>query len=63
VSTAAAGRAYTGRVLQLVSGSTGLDDWEYGVTLFAHDLADVKSIVYTLRYDEASVRYAEFGPS
>ncbi len=56
------GRAYTGRVLQLVSGSTGLDDWEWGVSLFAHDLADVKDIVYTMRYDEASVRYAEFGP-
>ncbi len=56
------GRAYTGRVLQLVTGSTGLDDWEWGVTLFAHDLADVKDIVYTLRYDEASARYAEFGP-
>ncbi len=56
------GRAYTGRVLQLVTGSTGLDDWEYGVSLFAHDIADVKSIVYTMRYDEASVRYAEFGP-
>ena len=56
------GRAYTGRVVQLVSASTGLDDWEYAVSLFAHDLADVKSIVYTLRYDEASVRYAEFGP-
>jgi hydrogen peroxide-dependent heme synthase len=55
------GRAYTGRVLQLVSGSTGLDGWEYAVSLFAHDLADIKSIVYTLRYDEASVRYAEFG--
>ena len=56
------GRAYTGRVLQLVTASTGLDDWEYGVSLFAHDLVDIKSIVYTLRYDEASVRYAEFGP-
>lgn len=56
------GRAYTGRVLQLVSGSTGLDDWEWGVTLFAHDLHDLKDIVYTMRYDEASARYAEFGP-
>lgn len=55
------GRAYTGRVLQLVAGSTGLDAWEWGVTLFAHDLADVKDIVYTMRYDEASARYAEFG--
>ncbi len=56
------GRAFTGRVLQLVSGSTGLDDWEFGVTLLAHDVADLKEIVYRLRYDEASVRYAEFGP-
>jgi hydrogen peroxide-dependent heme synthase len=55
------GRAFTGRVLQLVTASTGLDDWEYGVTLFAHDVADLKEIVYTMRYDEASVRYAEFG--
>jgi chlorite dismutase len=56
------GRAFAGRVVQLVSGSTGLDDWEWGVTLFAHDIADLKHIVYTLRYDEASARYAEFGP-
>ena len=56
------GRAYTGRILQLVTGSAGLDDWEWGVTLFAHDIADVKDIVYTMRYDEASARYAEFGP-
>lgn len=55
------GRAYTGRVTQLVTGSTGLDEWEWGVTLFAHDIADVKDIVYTMRYDEASARYAEFG--
>ncbi len=55
------GRAYTGRVLQLVSGSTGLDEWEWGVTLFAHDIGDLKDIVATMRYDEASVRYAEFG--
>lgn len=56
------GRAYTGRVVQLVSGSTGLDDWEWGVTLFSHNIADLKEIVYQLRYDEASARYAEFGP-
>ncbi len=55
------GRAYTGKVVQLVSGSTGLDDWEWGVTLFAHDLYDLKDIVYKMRYDEASARYAEFG--
>jgi peroxiredoxin len=56
------GRAFTGRVIQLVSGSTGLDDWEWGVSLFAHDIADVKEIVYKLRYDEASARFGEFGP-
>jgi chlorite dismutase len=56
------GRAFAGRVVQLVSGSTGIDDWEWGVTLFAHDIADLKQIVYTLRYDEASARYADFGP-
>lgn len=56
------GRAFAGRVVQLVSGSTGLDDWEWGVTLFAHDMADLKRIVYALRYDEASARYGEFGP-
>ncbi len=56
------GRAFSGRVIQLVSGSTGLDDWEWGVTLFAHDLADLKDIVYRLRFDEASARYGEFGP-
>ena len=55
------GRAYTGRVTQLITGSTGLDEWEFGVTLFAHDIGDLKEIVYTMRYDEASVRYAEFG--
>ncbi len=56
------GRAFTGRVLQLVTGSTGLDDWEWGVTLLAHDVADIKEIVYQLRFDEASARYGEFGP-
>ncbi|MDX1658180.1 MAG: chlorite dismutase family protein [Nitriliruptorales bacterium] len=56
------GRAFTGRVLQLVTGSTGLDDWEWGVTLFAHRLDDIKDVVYTLRFDEASARFAEFGP-
>jgi hydrogen peroxide-dependent heme synthase len=55
------GRAYTGKVLQLVSGSTGLDEWEWAVSLFAHDLYDIKDIVYTMRYDEASTYYAEFG--
>lgn len=56
------GRGYAGRVLQLITGSTGLDDWEWGVTLLADDPLAVKEIVYEMRFDEASARYAEFGP-
>ncbi|MFZ4584773.1 MAG: chlorite dismutase family protein [Acidimicrobiia bacterium] len=56
------GRQYAGRVVQLITGSTGLDDWEWGVTLFADDPAAVKEIVYEMRFDEVSARYAEFGP-
>jgi peroxiredoxin len=56
------GREYAGRVLQLITGSTGLDDWEWGVTLLADDPAALKEIVYDMRFDEVSARYAEFGP-
>ena len=56
------GRAFRGRVLQLVTGSTGIDDYEWGVTLFGVHPDDLKDVVYTLRFDEASARYAEFGP-
>ncbi len=56
------GRTFAGRVRQLVTGSTGVDDWEWGVTLFAHDPAEIKAIVYQMRFDEVSYRYAEFGP-
>lgn len=56
------GRKFRGRVLQLITGSSGLDDWEWGVTLFAADPADLKEVVYVMRYDEASARYGEFGP-
>jgi hydrogen peroxide-dependent heme synthase len=58
----AKGREYAGKVTQLITGSTGLDDWEWGVTLFAADPADLKRIVYEMRFDAASARYAEFGP-
>ena len=58
----AVGRNYRGRVLQLVTGSTGLDDWEWGVTLFGVHPDDLKACVYEMRFDEASARYAEFGP-
>jgi peroxiredoxin len=55
------GRKFAGRVLQLITGSTGIDDFEWGVTLFAQHPDDLKDCVYTMRYDEASSRYAEFG--
>jgi chlorite dismutase len=56
------GRRFAGRVLQVVTGSTGLDDFEWGVTLFGVHPDDLKETVYTMRFDEASARYAEFGP-
>ena len=56
------GRGYAGRVLQLITGSVGLDDWEWGVTLLADDPAALKDIVYDMRFDEVSARYASFGP-
>jgi hydrogen peroxide-dependent heme synthase len=55
------GRTYAGRVFQIITGSTGFDDWEWGVTLFAHDPLEFKRIVTEMRYDEASARYGEFG--
>ncbi len=57
----ASGRAFKGRILQVVTGSTGLDDWEWGVTLFGRHVDDLKECVYTMRYDEASTLYGEFG--
>ena len=56
------GRTYSGRVLQLITGSTGLDDWEWGVTLLADDPVALKEIVYEMRFDPVSAKYAEFGP-
>ncbi|MEY4365878.1 MAG: hypothetical protein RLZZ305_1222 [Actinomycetota bacterium] len=55
------GRNFAGRVVQLVTGSAGLDDFEWGVTLFATHPDDLKEVVYTMRFDEASAVYAEFG--
>lgn len=55
------GRSYSGRVLQLVTGSAGLDRGEWGVTLLAKNPADIKAIVYEMRFDAASAIYAEFG--
>lgn len=56
------GRRYAGRVAQIVTGSVGLDDWEWGVTLFADDPLLFKKLVYEMRYDEVTARYGEFGP-
>ena len=58
----AVGRTFHGRILQLITGSTGLDDWEWGVTLFGVHPDDLKACVYEMRFDEASALYAEFGP-
>ncbi len=56
------GRKFAGRVLQVVTGSTGLDDFEWGVTLFCVNPDDIKEVVYTMRFDEASARFGIFGP-
>lgn len=55
------GRQWHGKIRQLITGSTGLDAAEWGVTLFAHDTAHVKGIVYEMRFDEVSAIYGEFG--
>ncbi len=55
------GRAFAGKVVQLITGSTGLDAYEWGVTLFAAGPDVVKDVVYTLRFDEGSALYGEFG--
>jgi chlorite dismutase/heme-degrading monooxygenase HmoA len=55
------GREYAGRVTQIISGSVGLDDFEWGVTLFADDPTDVKELLYEMRFDPSSSRFAEFG--
>ena len=58
----ASGRKFAGRVLQVITGSTGIDDFEWGVTLFCSNPDDLKDVVYTMRFDEASAEYAQFGP-
>ncbi len=56
------GRKYAGKVVQVISGSVGLDDWEWGVTLFADDPLVFKKLVYEMRFDPGSARFALFGP-
>jgi hydrogen peroxide-dependent heme synthase len=56
------GRHYAGKVTQIISGSIGYDDWEWGVDLFADDPVVFKKLIYEMRFDEASAKFAEFGP-
>lgn len=55
------GRKYVGKIKQIIGGSVGFDDWEWGVTLFANDPLEFKHIIYEMRFDEVSARYGEFG--
>ena len=59
---ATSGIKFAGKVSQLITASTGFDDWEWGVTLWARSPEHIKDIVYTMRFDTASAKYAEFGP-
>jgi len=56
-----AGRRYASRVTQLITTATGIDDWEWGVTLFANDLKAIRDVVYEMRFDKGSAIYGEFG--
>lgn len=56
------GMTFGGKVTQLITVGLGFDDWEWGVTLWARNPDFLKDIVYRMRFDEASARYAEFGP-
>ena len=55
------GRRYAGQVKQIISGSIGFDDWEWGVDLFANDPITFKKLIYEMRFDEVSAKYALFG--
>lgn len=55
------GRRYAGEVKQIISGSIGFDDWEWGVTLFADEPLVFKKLIYEMRFDEVSAVYALFG--
>jgi hydrogen peroxide-dependent heme synthase len=57
----AIGRRYAGQVKQIISGSIGFDDWEWGVDLFADDPLVFKKLIYEMRFDEVSAVYALFG--
>jgi chlorite dismutase/heme-degrading monooxygenase HmoA len=56
------GREYGGKVSQMITASTGFEDYEWGVTLFAGDATEVKDLLYEMRFDPSTSKYAEFGP-
>jgi chlorite dismutase len=56
------GRKFAGRIAQYITGSAGVDDYEWGVTLFGAHPDDLKAAVYTMRFDQASAVYGLFGP-
>jgi chlorite dismutase len=56
------GHKYHQEVIQVITGSQGLDDWEWGVTLFSDNPVSIKKLIYEMRFDEASARFADFGP-
>ncbi len=56
------GRKYATRLTQLITTATGIDDWEWGVTLFAGDLKAIRDVVYEMRFDVGSALYGVFGP-
>jgi len=55
------GRQYAGKVKQIITGSVGFDNWEWGVTLFADEALQFKKLVYEMRFDEVSARFGDFG--
>ena len=55
------GRRYAGEIFQVITGSIGLAEWEWGVTLFGRDPLQFKKLVTEMRFDEATAKYAEFG--
>lgn len=55
------GRKYAGKVKQIITGSVGFDNWEWGVTLFSDDALQFKKLIYEMRFDEVSARFADFG--
>ncbi len=55
------GRRWAGKVLQIISGSIGFDDWEWAVDLFSNDPVNFKRLIYEMRFDEVSAEYSNFG--